>query len=241
MLKIDFVSDVVCPWCAIGLTSLESALRELGPDFPVELHVQPFELNPQMPPEGEEVIAYVQRKSGASVEEIAERGKMIRERGAAVGFQFGERQRIVNTFDAHRLLHWAGLLPHTAGEAPTDSPQVRLKRALLTTYHRDERLPNEREVMLDAVRTAGLDVDEAAAVLDEPGRYGDEVRAAETFYQRAGINGVPAVVVNDAFLISGGQPAEVYLQALRQIAQDAQNAQRAQGSSGAANGQAAAG
>lgn len=215
MLKIDFVSDVVCPWCAIGLSALDSALRELAPELQAQLRVQPFELNPQMPAEGEEIVAHLQRKYGITAEQIATNSEAIRQRGAAVGFEFGvgKRTHIVNTFDAHRLLHWAG---EQGGEA-----QLQLKRALLAAYHGQGRLPNDPAVLLDCAVQAGLDREAAAAVLADAGRFADEVRAAEAFYQRAGISAVPAVVVNDAYLISGGQPVEVYLQALRQIAAEA--------------------
>ena len=108
-MKIDFVSDVACPWCAVGLYSLEKALARLGDEVPVELHFEPFELNPAMPPEGEDATEYIARKYGAPPEQLAKTRAVLRERGAAVGFTFGERPRIWNTFDAHRLLHWAGL------------------------------------------------------------------------------------------------------------------------------------
>lgn len=215
MLKIDFVSDVVCPWCAIGLASLDSALRELAPQIQATVQVQPFELNPHMPAEGEEILGHLQRKYGITAEQIAANSEAIRQRGADVGFEFGvgKRTHIVNTFDAHRLLMWAG--EHGA------EAQLRLKRALLTAYHGQGRLPNDAAVLLDCAEQAGLDREAAAAVLADASRFAEAVREAEAFYQRAGIHAVPAVVVNDAYLISGGQPVEVYVQALRQIAAEA--------------------
>ena len=108
-MKIDFVSDVACPWCAVGLNALERALERVGPELPVELHFQPFELNPTMPPEGADTVQYLSAKYGITPEQIARNQAAIRERGAAVGFTFGARPRVWNTFDAHRLLHWAGL------------------------------------------------------------------------------------------------------------------------------------
>lgn len=211
-LKIDFVSDVACPWCAIGLASLQQALARSQDAVQATLRFQPFELNPDMPPEGEEVGEHLTRKYGSSAAQQAQIRDTIRARGAAVGFDFKPdgRGRIVNTFDAHRLLHWAGL----QGQAP----QLALKRALLAAYHgRGERV-DHADVLLAAVRAAGLDEARAGAIL-AGNEYADAVRAAEQQWLQAGIHSVPAVVINDRHLISGGQPPEVFEQALRQLAQ----------------------
>jgi len=206
-LKIDFVSDVVCPWCAIGLASLERALDKLQPEVTAEISFQPFELNPQMAREGEEIDEHLERKYGGPKEKFATARAALRERGAAVGFAFGQRSRIWNTFDAHRLLHWAGL----------EGKQHELKRALLEAYHGQGRNPGERGVLVEAAAAVGLDGARAAEVIDS-GAYADEVRAQEQQWLRAGIHSVPAVVVNRRHLISGGQPPEVFEQALREIA-----------------------
>lgn len=208
-MRIDFVSDVACPWCAVGLHGLERALERLGTDVPVELHFQPFELNPDLGPEGRDIVEYLGAKYGKSPAEIEATQAQIRERGAAVGFAFGPRTRTWNTFDAHRLLHWAGL----QGAAP----QRALKHALLTAYHGEGRNPGAAEVLRDAAVAAGLDGDAAADVLVS-GRYADEVRAEELRWQGLGIRAVPSVVVDGRHLIQGGQPPELYEQALRQIA-----------------------
>jgi predicted DsbA family dithiol-disulfide isomerase len=208
-MKIDFVSDVACPWCAVGLNSLERALERVGPALKVDLHFQPFELNPTMPPEGADTVQYLSAKYGIGAEQIARNQAAIRERGAAVGFTFGDRPHVWNTFDAHRLLHWAGL---QGGDH-----QRTLKHALLKAYHGDGRNPGAPDVLLELAGAAGLDVDAAREVLSS-GRYADEVRAAEQAWQQAGIHSVPAIVINDRHLISGGQPPEVFEQALRQIA-----------------------
>ena len=208
-MRIDFVSDVACPWCAVGLNALERALEKIGPDIPVEIHFQPFELNPAMKPEGADAGDYLKSKYGMSDAQLAHNRGVIRERGAAVGFAFGDRLRVWNTFDAHRLLHWAGL--------QGADPQRALKHALLTAYHGQGRNPGERAVLLELAAAVGLDAAEAAAVIDE-GRYADEVREAESAWQQAGINSVPAIVIDQKHLISGGQPPEVFEQALRQIA-----------------------
>ena len=211
-MKIDFVSDVACPWCAVGLGALEQALAQLQDTVTAELHFQPFELNPHMPPGGEDLVSHLNQKYGSTAEQQAQMYERIKARGAEVGFAFHPkgRERIYNTFDAHRLLHWA--------EA-TQGPQAqhRLKKALLMAYQgRAERI-DSHEVLLAIVQAEGLDVAQAQAVLSDQ-TYADEVRAKERFYTSAGIHSVPAVIINDKHLISGGQPTEVFVQALQQIA-----------------------
>ncbi|MCZ8112931.1 MAG: DsbA family oxidoreductase [Betaproteobacteria bacterium] len=207
-MRIDFISDVACPWCAIGLASLEQALAALGPEAAgIELHFQPFELNPQMPPEGADAAQYLKAKYGLGDAQLAANRENIRARGAALGFTFGERAHVWNTFDAHRLLHWAGL------QGP--APQRALKRALLKAYHGEGRNPAAREVLLEAAAAAGLDASEAAAVIDDRDCFAPEVREAEAEWQQAGIRSVPSVVLDRRFLIQGGQPPEVFEDALR--------------------------
>jgi predicted DsbA family dithiol-disulfide isomerase len=206
-MRIDFVSDIACPWCAVGLNSLERALQRLEGSVPVELHFQPFELNPDMPPQGEDAIEHLARKYGASPQQLAASRQALRERGAAVGFAFGDRSRIWNTFDAHRLLHWAGL----------EGRQRELKHALLRAYHTLGENPGAPEVLLRCAVEAGLDPDEAQQVIASD-HYADEVRAAEALFQQRGIHAVPAVIINEKHLISGGQPPEVFEAALRKIA-----------------------
>ena len=208
-MKIDFVSDIACPWCAVGLNSLERALERLGDEVSVQLHFQPFELNPQMPPEGEDTAQHLARKYGLSPDQLAKNREALRERGASVGFTFGERPRIWNTFDAHRLLHWAGLVGADRQRA--------LKHALLGAYHTDGDNPGDAAVLLRAAKQAGLDETEARDVIASR-RYADEVRAAQRHWQELGIHAVPSVVIDGQHLIQGGQPPEVFERALRQLA-----------------------
>jgi predicted DsbA family dithiol-disulfide isomerase len=211
-LKIDFVSDVACPWCAVGLSALERALARLGPDIDVELHMQPFELNPTMAAVGANAAQYLKAKYGMGDEQLAVNRARITERGAAEGFTFGTREHVWNTFDAHRLLHWAGI--EGAG-----GQQRALKHALLKAYHGEGRNPGAHDVLLELAAQVGLPVERAREVL-EKNEFADEVREAERFWQEAGVNSVPAVIINRQHLISGGQPSEVFEQALRQIATD---------------------
>ena len=211
-LKIDFVSDVVCPWCAIGLKSLEQALGHLDGEVTTELHFRPFELNPQMAPEGEDVAEHLARKYGSTPEQMTKNQEGIRQRGAAVGFTFNmdKRSRIYNTFDAHRLLHWAEL----------QGRQQALKLALLEAYFGRGEDVSSHDVLARVAGEAGLDAAAAREVLDS-GRYADETREQERFYQQQGIRAVPSVIVNGKYLIQGGQPPEVFEQTLRKIVAEA--------------------
>jgi predicted DsbA family dithiol-disulfide isomerase len=213
-LKIDFVSDVACPWCAVGLSSLEKALRELEGEVQATLHFQPFELNPQMGPEGQDVVEHLSQKYGSTADQQAANYRALRQRGADVGFDFSPegRKRVWNTFDAHRLLHWAG--------EQDPARQLALKKALLGAYFTHGRSFADHATLLDAVRAAGLDVERAGAILASD-EYAAAVRAQEQAYAQAGIRAVPSVIVNDRHLIQGGQPPEVFAQALRQIAAEA--------------------
>ena len=209
-VKIDFVSDVVCPWCAIGLASLERAIAAVGGGLRVEVRFQPFELNPDMGPAGESIADHLGRKYGLDAEQLVQNGEALRQRGEALGFRFDlqKRDRIYNTFDAHRLLHWAG------GQGA--APQLALKRALLQAYHGEGRNVSDHDTLVAIVEAAGLDAAEARQVL-ATGRFAAEVRERERFYQQQGIRAVPAVIFNDRHLIQGGQPADVFEQALRQL------------------------
>ncbi|CAN7512869.1 DsbA family oxidoreductase [Pseudoxanthomonas sp. LjRoot143] len=209
-VKIDFVSDVACPWCAIGLAALEHAMANIGGDLQVELHFHPFELNPDMGPEGESIADHLGRKYGLSAEQLAQNGEALRQRGEGLGVRIDlqKRDRIYNTFDAHRLLHWAGELGVTQQHA--------LKRALLQAYHGEGRNVSERDTLVSIAGGAGLDAAEARRIL-ESDTFAAQVREREHFYQQHGIRAVPSVIFNDRHLVQGGQPVEVFEQALRQL------------------------
>jgi predicted DsbA family dithiol-disulfide isomerase len=213
-LKIDFVSDIACPWCAVGLGALEQALEKLKGEVQAQLHFQPFELNPSMAPGGQDLSEHLTQKYGSTPEQQAQIRANISARGEEVGFKFnpGGRGRVYNTFNAHRLLHWAGV------KGPEGS-QHALKRALLASYQGRAEAVESNDVLLAVVASVGLDVAEAQNILSSY-TYSQEVREIEQFYQQAGIHSVPAVIINDKHLISGGQPAAVFEQALRQIAAD---------------------
>ncbi|MEX3960046.1 DsbA family oxidoreductase [Trinickia sp. EG282A] len=205
-LRIDFVSDIACPWCAIGLSSLRLALSRLGDAVDAEVVMHPFELNPDMGPGGEAIVDYLGKKYGRTPQQIAETQAMIRERGASVGFKFGERNRVYNTFDGHRLLYWAGI----------EGKQLPLKQALLQAYHGDGKDPSNHNVLVEAAQAVGLDATKARDIL-EGGDYADEVRAEEEEFRAMGIQSVPSIIFNRRYLLTGGQPADAFEQAIRQI------------------------
>lgn len=210
-LTIDFVSDVTCPWCAVGLSSLNLALERVAPDIGVTLTFRPFELNPQMWAGGQDITEHLTQKYGSTPEQQADIRDRIRQRGEAVGFTFSPdgRGRVYNTFNAHRLLHWAG-------EAHPDR-QAALKMALLLACHRDRAAMDDPEVLLAAAVATGLDEGRAREVLASD-EYADAVREEQAYYRQAGIHSVPAVIINRRHLVSGGQPVEVYEQVLRELA-----------------------
>ncbi|MFT5674732.1 MAG: putative DsbA family dithiol-disulfide isomerase [Paraglaciecola sp.] len=209
ILKLDIVSDVSCPWCIIGYKALESALQNLSPEIQAEITWQPFELNPAMPEEGQEINEHLTQKYGITVEQSEQNRAMIRQRGLDVGYEFGNRGggRIYNTFDAHRLLHWA----------KEQNKQTELKLALFDLYFKQSGNPGDHQQLLDVVDKVGLDIELAKQILDSK-QYEQEVRELQRHYQTQGISSVPAVIVNNKHLISGGQPADVFEQAFRDIA-----------------------
>jgi len=207
-LRIDFVSDVACPWCVVGLRSLMKALDTVGDKVEAEIHFQPFELNPDMPPEGENTAQHVARKYGANPERSAASRNAIREHGEALGFDFNysSESRIWNTFDAHRLLYWAGI----------EGRQLELKEALFAANFTHQRSTSDHDVLAGAANTAGLDEAKARDILASGG-FSDEVRAEEMVWRNRGISAVPSVIFNQRWMIQGGQPPRVFEQAIRQI------------------------
>ena len=211
-MRIDFVSDVVCPWCVIGLKSLEQALANAADVVTPEIHFQPFELNPDMPREGQNVGEHIAQKYGADPERSRGTRDLIRTSAAAFGFAMnsGSESRIWNTFDCHRLLHWAGLSGH----------QAALKLALFTTHFSNGANLGDPETLVAAAASVGLDADAARDIL-AGGAYADDVRRDERFWREQGISAVPAIVIDGKYLITGGQPVEAFEKAIRSIAAEA--------------------
>ncbi len=207
-LRIDFVSDVACPWCVVGLRSLLTALDKVGGEVEANIHFQPFELNPYMPPEGENAAEQVQKKYGSTPERSAAARQTIRQSGEALGFTFnyGPDSRIWNTFDAHRLLHWAGM----------EGRQLQLKEALFKANFTDQLSTGDHDVLVSAAKAAGLDEARAREILDSD-EFAEDVRREQEVWRNRGINAVPSVIFNQRWMIQGGQPPQVFEQAIRQI------------------------
>lgn len=207
-IRIDFVSDIACPWCVIGLRSLLHALDALGDEVAAEIRLQPFELNPDMPPEGENASEHVKKKYGSTPERSAAARQAIRQSGEALGFTFnyGPESRIWNTFDAHRLLHWAEL----------EGRQLELKHALFRANFTDQLSTSDHDVLASAAGEAGLDAQRARHILVS-GEYAREVRQEEELWRNRGINAVPTIIFNQRWMIQGAQPPDIFEQAIRQI------------------------
>jgi predicted DsbA family dithiol-disulfide isomerase len=187
---------------------LEAALARVGPEVDAELHFQPFELNPQMGPQGQEIVEHITQKYGATAD-IGRSQEALEARGDSLGFHFDfqRRGRIYNTFDAHRLLHWAD----------AEGKQHALKNALFAAYFTEGRDPSNHDVLVSVAAGVGLDERRARQILASD-EFAKEVRERERYYAGLGIQAVPSVIINDRHLIQGGQPPEVFEQALRQLA-----------------------
>ena len=216
-IRIDFVSDVSCPWCAIGLMALQQAIAKVGDAIAVDLHFQPFELNPRMAAAGEDAVEHLMHKYGISREQAARNGEALHARGAELGFTFNmdKRRRVYNTFDAHRLLHWA--------ELQGAQRQLALKHALLRAYFSDGEDVSDRDTLVGLAVAAGLDGAQAREVLASD-RHADDVRAQERYYTEAGVHAVPAIILQQRHLVSGGQPVAVFEAALRSVADERRGA-----------------
>lgn len=216
-LEIDIVSDVVCPWCALGYAHLERALDALAQDeIQADIHWRAFELNPHMGADGQEINEHLMEKYGSTAEQLSENKQRLVNLGKAAGvdFNFDERSRIYNTFDCHKLLHWTAELQQDLNE--NRELQSLLKQALFTAYFKDGKDISDRAVLLNVIADLGLDVGQAKDVLDSA-EVKEAVRKEQKQFQSMGISAVPAFIINNQYLISGGQPVDVFKQALTEI------------------------
>ncbi|WP_035266129.1 DsbA family protein [Ahrensia sp. 13_GOM-1096m] len=206
-LRIDIVSDVMCPWCIIGYRQLSAALEASGTAH--EVHWHPFELNPQMPAEGQNTREHIMEKYGSTPEQSEQSRQQMKALGDSLGFDFAwtDDSRMHNTFNTHQLLHWAD----------TQGRRHDLKMALFTAHFTDQRNLSDDNVLADIAAEIGLNREEALAVLEDQ-RYANDVRADETFWQQQGISGVPAVVFDRKHLVTGAQGVENYTNILSHIA-----------------------
>ena len=207
-LDIQFVSDVMCPWCVVGLGNLNQALEQLNDTVDATVTFQPFELNPNMPAEGQNLTEHITEKYGISKAQSEQNRAMIQARGKELDFDFNftDESRIRNSFDAHRLLHWAGL----------EGKQAELKAALFKAHFTHNQNINDYSILAHLAASVNLDPAAAKGIL-ENGHFAEEVREQEALWQQNGISSVPTVIINNKYAISGGQPADVFKNAIEEI------------------------
>ena len=210
-LRIDIVSDVVCPWCIIGLKQVEKALTLVGCDFAVETHWHPFQLNPNMPPEGEDTAEHIARKYGSTPEQSRANRQRLSDIGDSVGFAFnyGDGMRIYNTFNAHKLLT-------IFGSERGWQAQTALKLALFKAYFQDRRDVSDTEVLCDIAETQGMDRAVAAAWIADAALT-ESVRADMAHWMDQNITGVPAIIFDQKFMVPGAQSAETFADVISKV------------------------
>ena len=210
-LRIDIVSDVVCPWCIIGLKQVEKALTLVGRDLVVETHWHPFQLNPNMPPEGEDTAEHIARKYGSTPEQSRANRQRLSDIGDSLGFAFnyGEGMRIYNTFNAHKLLTIFG--SERGWQAQTD-----LKMALFKAYFQDRRNVSDTEVLCDIAEARGMDRAVAAAWIADAALT-ESVRAEMAHWMDQNITGVPAIIIDQKFMVPGAQSAETFADVINKV------------------------
>ena len=215
LLHIDIVSDVVCPWCIIGYKQLEQALEIVGEEVDATITWHPFELNPAMAEEGQDIREHITQKYGASAEQSAANRARLKETGERLGFTFNQApgMRIYNTFKAHQLLTWAG-------DVHGSEAQTRLKLALFSAYFQDNRDVSDEDVLLSIVTHIGLDADEGRAMLNDPENEA-AVRAHLGHWIEQGISGVPAIIFDGKYLVPGAQEAETFVNVIRKLREKA--------------------
>jgi len=212
-IKIDYISDVACPWCAVGLGNLNQAMALLDEKANFEVHFRPFELNPNMPHGGQDVIEHLTEKYHLTADQVKANQANIRAKALETGFQFHPegRKRVYNTFDCHRLLYWA------AKEYDLQKQAV-LKKELLNTYFCLAVNLDDHDNLIDAVIRAGLDKNRAQEILKGK-KFSSEVREEESTYTSAGISSVPSIILDNQYLLQGAQPTESFMKAFEKLIQ----------------------
>ena len=209
MPTIEIISDVSCPWCVIGYRSLSSAISQLGISEQVELSWRPFELNPNMGEEGQDRNEHIQQKYGLNKDQALANRQQLINRGEEVGYEFNfpENGRVYNTFNAHRLIHWA----------KEYKLQTELKLELFDLFFQSGGDPSSRGGLLKSVEKVGLSVELAKSIIDSD-QYSKEVRSEQALSQQQGVTAVPAFIFDNKYMVSGGQPVDVFLNVFKQIA-----------------------
>lgn len=210
-IDIQIASDVMCPWCIIGYQNLQAALNELSNEISADISWLPFELNPNMPIEGQAFDEHIQQKYGLTKAQSLENRARIEQMGEAAGFKFNfEGERImINTFDCHRLLAWA----------KTQNKQNDLSLAMFKAHFQKGLYLNQTDSLLDTVESAGLDRQKASEILNSDD-YADEVKAQINELQALGVSSVPTFIINKKYGITGGQPKQAFVEQLKQISSE---------------------
>lgn len=213
-LSVDIVSDVMCPWCIIGWLKFQKVIAHFAERLDVRVQWHPFELNPDMPAEGEDAREHVMRKYGISAEQSRANTERLAAIAAELGFAFnrGPDFRMRNSFDAHRLLTWAGALEEPEQDSAT-GVQTALKLALFAAHFTDNRDVGDHAVLTDVAASVGLDRGRAAAILAS-GEFGEMVRTEEAYWADQNITGVPAFILGGRMLVSGAQDPEVFIRVI---------------------------
>uniref|UniRef100_UPI00404800E3 DsbA family oxidoreductase n=1 Tax=Polynucleobacter sp. TaxID=2029855 RepID=UPI00404800E3 len=211
IITIDFVSDIACPWCAVGFGNLSQAVSQLEMVADFKVHFRAFQLNPHMPPGGQDAMEHLTQKYGLSLDQVKTNQAQISARALEAGFVFHPegRKRVYNTFKCHRLLYWA------ANEGDLDK-QAALKKELLNTYFCLAVSLDDEKNILDAVARAGLDKVRAREILSGA-EFITEVKAEEEFYKGMGIQSVPSMILNEEYLLQGAQEPESLISAFEQL------------------------
>jgi predicted DsbA family dithiol-disulfide isomerase len=210
-LQIDIVSDIACPWCAIGYARLEKAMEALNDDMDFDVQWHAFELNPDPSAEVEPILPALARKYGRSEIEVrdSQSQMMVLAKDLGLNFEKLQERYTRNTFDAHRLVKWAA----------TQDKQTGMKMACFEAYFGRAENISDTDVLVSCAESVGLDGDEARAILSSD-QYADAVREDEAKYQQAGVSAVPAYIINEKYLISGAQEPDTMIQAFREIAEE---------------------
>ncbi|NEQ96922.1 MAG: DsbA family oxidoreductase [Cyanothece sp. SIO2G6] len=208
-LRIDIVSDIVCPWCIIGYKRLEKAMQTFERVITFDLHWHPFELNPAMPEGGENLRQHLAKKYGTTLEGSIAARQRLTEFGKELGFTFSyyDEMRMYNTFKAHQLLHWAKKY----------NKQTELHLRLFSAYFGEQKAVDDIQVLLESATQVGLDLEAAREVLDS-NLYANDVKSIEAEWMRQGVHGVPAIILNQQHLISGAQSPDVFKAQIEDLA-----------------------
>lgn len=207
-LKIDVISDVVCPWCTVGFKHLEKAISDLGLEDKVDIEWQPFELNPYTPKDGQDLEEYMTNKYGTNTHQQEEGKQRLIDFGKKVDFKFDffEGMRIVNTFDAHVLLEYAKEF----------NKQTELKMRLTTSYFSERKDVSKIDILKEALHDVGLNADEGISKLKDE-NIRDKVKGQEQYWQKMGVKSVPTFVFNHTEGVSGAQPIDTFKSILNKM------------------------